>query len=38
MDRDVRVGPRTGMIIKAGLAYVLWLGLFALVKLTLIVF
>jgi hypothetical protein len=38
MDRDARVGPRTGMIIKVGLAYVLWIGIFALVKLTLIVF
>ncbi len=38
MERDARVSPRTGMIIKAGLAYVLWIGIFALVKLTLIVF
>jgi len=38
MDRDARVSPRTGMIVKVGLALVLWTGLFALIKLTLIVF
>jgi hypothetical protein len=38
MDRDARVNPRTGMMIKVGLAYVLWIGTFALIKLTLIVF
>jgi len=38
MDRDARVSPRTGMMIKLALTYVLWIGIFALIKLTLIVF
>ena len=38
MERDARVSPRTGRIVKVGLAYVLWIEIFALVKLTLIVF
>jgi hypothetical protein len=29
---------RTGMIVKVGLALVLWTGIFALIKLTMIVF
>jgi hypothetical protein len=38
MERDASVGPRTGMIVKVGLALVLWTGIFALIKLTMIVF
>jgi len=38
MERDARIGPRTGIMIKLALTYVLWIGIFALIKLTLIVF
>lgn len=38
MERGANAGPRTPMIMKVGLAYLLWIGIFALVKLTLIVF
>lgn len=38
MDRSARVSPRLGMLIKVGLTYVLWIGIFALIKLTLLVF
>ena len=38
MERDARVGPLTGITIKLALTYVLWIGIFALIKLTLIVF
>jgi len=38
MGRDARVGPRTATIVKVALALVLWSGIFALAKLTLIVF
>ncbi len=38
MDRDASVGPRTAMIVKVGLALLLWSGILALIKLTLVVF
>ena len=38
MERSANAGPRTPMIIKVGLAYLLWIGIFALGKLTFIVF